>query len=208
MKWARAQFDVYDYTSVSIMPPDAYGSICQCKLCEGKQIDAMGSRGKLSNHVWDFANRVAKEVGKTHPKKKILCCAYGANTNPPTNIDKLEPNVQVMIVGGRRPRNTLPEQREAIAQLQDGWRAKTDNPIMIFENYPNSSRGFYLPAFVSKVQGDSINKLKGVSLGEDIWLSMRQDFDTVDIGFNHFQVYFTARAYWDGNDYDPAAELA
>ncbi|MBU63157.1 MAG: hypothetical protein CMI26_11725 [Opitutae bacterium] len=208
VKWARAQFDVYDYTSVSIMPPDAYGSICQCKLCEGKQIDEMGSRGKLSNHVWDFANRVAKEVGKTHPKKKILCCAYGANTNPPTNIDKLEPNVQVMIVGGRRPRNTLPEQREAIAQLQDGWRAKTDNPIMIFENYPNSSRGFYLPAFVSKVQGESINKLKGVSLGEDIWLSMRQDFDTVDIGFNHFQVYFTALAYWDSKAYDPAAELA
>jgi predicted negative regulator of RcsB-dependent stress response len=208
VKWARAQFDVYDYTSVSIMPPDAYGSICQCKLCEGKQFDEMGSRGKLSNHVWDFANRVAKEVGKTHPQKKILCCAYGANTNPPTNIDKLEPNVQVMIVGGRRPRNTLPEQREAIAKLQAGWRRKTDNPIMIFENYPNSGRGFYLPAFVSKVQGDSINKLKGLSLGEDIWLSMRQDFDTVDIGFNHFQVYFTARAYWGGKAYDPVAELA
>lgn len=208
VKWARAQFDVYDYTSVSIMPPDAYGSICQCKLCEGKQIDEMGSRGKLSNHVWDFANRVAKEVGKTHPKKKILCCAYGANTNPPNNIDKLEPNVQVMIVGGRRPRNSLPEQREAIAKLQAGWRVLTDNPIMIFENYPNSGRGFYLPAFVSKVQGDSINKLKGHSLGEDIWLSMRQDFDTVDIGFNHFQVYFTARAYWGGKAYDPVAELA
>ena len=208
VNWARAQFDVYDYTSVSIMPPDAYGSICQCKLCEGKQIDEMGSRGKLSNHVWDFANRVAKQLGKTHPKKKILCCAYGANTNPPTNIDKLEPNVQVMIVGGRRPRNSLPEQREAIAKLQAGWRDLTDTPIMIFENYPFSSRGFYLPAFVSKVQGDSINELKGVSLGEDIWLSIRQDFDTVDIGFNHFQVYFTARAYWGGKAYDPVAELA
>ena len=208
VKWARAQFDVYDYTSVSIMPPDAYVAICQCSLCEGKQIDDMGSRGKLSNHVWDFVNRVAEEVGKTHPQKKILCCAYGANTNPPTNVDKLEPNLQVMIVGGRRPRNTLPEQREAIAKLQAGWRAKTDNPLMIFENYPFSSRGFYLPAFVSKVQGDSINRLKGISVGEDIWLTLRQDFDTVDIGFNHFQVYFTARAYWGGKAYDPVAELA
>ena len=208
VKWARAQFDVYDYTSVSIMPPDAYVAICQCSLCEGKQIDDMGSRGKLSNHVWDFVNRVAQEVGKTHPQKKILCCAYGANTNPPTNVDKLEPNLQVMIVGGRRPRNTLPEQREAIAKLQAGWRAKTDNPLMIFENYPFSSRGFYLPAFVSKVQGDSINGLKGISVGEDIWLTLRQDFDTVDIGFNHFQVYFTARAYWGGKAYDPVAELA
>jgi len=36
---ARVQVDVYDddCEAVSIMPPDAYGSICQCKLCEGKQ---------------------------------------------------------------------------------------------------------------------------------------------------------------------------
>ena len=103
VKWARAQFDVYDYESVSIMPPDAYIAICQCELCAGKQINEMGARGKLSNHVWDFVNRVAREVGKTHPKKKIVCCAYGANTDPPSNIDKLEPNVEVVIVGGRRP---------------------------------------------------------------------------------------------------------
>jgi len=69
VKWARAQFDVYDFQSVSIMPPDAYISICQCELCQGKDVPEMGSRGKLSNHVWDFVNRVAKEVGKTHPDK-------------------------------------------------------------------------------------------------------------------------------------------
>ena len=202
VKWARAQFDVYNYDSVSIMPPDAYIAICQCELCEGKQIDSMGSRGKLSNHVWDFVNRVAIETAKTHPNNKILCCAYGANTDPPTNIDKLHKNVQVMIVGGRRPRNSLPEQREAIEKLWNGWKAKTDNPLSIFENYPFTDRGFYLPAFVWQTQVESINATKGHSIGEDIWLSMRQDFDTVDIGFNHFQVYFTARAYWGGKDLD------
>jgi hypothetical protein len=34
---------------------------------------------------------------------------------------------------------------------------------------------------------------------------VRQDFDKVGIGFNHFLVYFTARAYWSG--YEPAAAL-
>ena len=202
VKWARAQFDVYNYDTVSIMPPDAYIAICQCPLCEGKQVDSMGSRGKLSNHVWDFVNRVAIETAKTHPKNKILCCAYGANTDPPTNIAKLHPNVQVMIVGGRRPRNSLPEQREEVRKLWEGWKAKTDNPLMVFENYPFTDRGFYLPAFVWKAQVESINASKGESLGEDIWLSMRQDFDKVGIGFNHFQVYFTARAYWGGKGLD------
>ncbi|MEX2577474.1 MAG: DUF4838 domain-containing protein [Verrucomicrobiales bacterium] len=207
VRWARAQFDIYDYESVSIMPPDAYIAICQCDLCHGKDVPEMGSRGKLSNHVWDFVNRIAKEVGKTHPDKKILCCAYGANTDPPTNIEKLEPNVQVMIVGGRRPRANLPEQREPIRQLREGWMTKTDNPLMIFENYPFTARGWYLPAFTARAFGESINATKDISSGEDIWLSMSRDFDTEGIGFNHFQVYFTARMYWGGKEQDATAML-
>lgn len=207
VKWARAQFDIYDYESVSIMPPDAYIAICQCKLCAGKQIDEMGARGKLSNHVWDFVNRVAKEVGKTHPKKKIVCCAYGANTTPPSNINKLEPNVEVVIVGGRRPRNSLAEQREPIQQLRAGWVAKTDRPILIFENYPFTGRGTYLPAFVARTIGESINATKGVSRGEDIWLSFPRTHNDPNIGFDHFQVYFTARMWWGGKESDVEAML-
>ncbi|MHC4880358.1 MAG: DUF4838 domain-containing protein [Planctomycetota bacterium] len=207
VKWARAQFDVYDYETVSIMPPDAYGSICQCELCEGKQIDEMGARGKLSNHVWDFANRVAREVRKSHPKKLIACCAYGANTLPPTNIDKLEPNVQVIIVGGRRPRNSLPEQREYVRKLRAGWLKRTDRPIIIFENYPFTGRGTYLPGFVARTNGESINATKGISRGEDIWLSFPRYHDDPNIGFDHFQVYFTARMWWGGKDADVEALL-
>lgn len=202
VKWARAQFDVYDFEGVSIMPPDAYGSICQCDLCEGKQIDEMGARGKLSNHVWDYANRVAKEVAKTHPDKLIVCCAYGANTEPPTNIRKLEPNVQVVIVGGRRPRNSLPEQREYIDNLRAGWLELAARPIMIFENYPFTGRGTYLPAFVARTIGNSINATKGLSRGEDIWLSFPRFHDNPAIGFDHFQIYFTARMWWGGKDAD------
>jgi len=207
VKWAQAQFDVYDFEGVSIMPPDAYISICQCELCEGKQVDEMGSRGKLSNHVWDFVNRVAKEVGKSHPGKLIVCCAYGANTDPPTNIEKLEPNVQVVIVGGRRPRNSLPEQREYIDNLRAGWLKLAIQPIMIFENYPFTARGTYVPAYTARVNGRSINATKGLSRGEDIWLSFPRFHDDPNIGFDHFQIYFTARMYWGGKDADVGAML-
>ncbi|MDA1161229.1 MAG: hypothetical protein O2983_16620, partial [Planctomycetota bacterium] len=43
--------------------------------------------------------------------------------------------------------------------------------------------------------------------GEDIWLSVAQDFSTNGIGFNHFMVYFTARMYWGGEDADVDAML-
>ena len=208
VKWARAQFDVYDFEGVSIMPPDAYGSICQCDLCEGKQVMEMGSRGSLSNHVWDFANRVAAETAKTHPDKLIVCCAYGANTNPPENIGRLEPNVQVVVVGGRRPRNSLPEQQDAVTALREGWLKLTDRPIMIFENYPFTGRGTYVPAFVARVNGKTINATKGgISRGEDIWLSFPRFHDAPAMALDAFQIYHTARMYWNGPDADVGAML-
>lgn len=195
VQFARVQFDHYDMDVVSIMPPDGYTAICQCELCEGKDSPELGSRGTLSNYVWDFVNRVAKEVGKTHPGKRISNCAYGMYTAPPSNIKKLEPNVQVIIVGGRRPTNT---DQEELRQLRAAWSKKTDYPLEVFENYPFTGRGFYLPAYIPGVMGASINATKGTSRGEDIWLTM--NFGDDAIGYNHFLIYFTARMYWGGKD--------
>ncbi len=205
VRYARALLDTYDFKTVSIMPPDGYTAICQCEKCEGKDSPERNERGLLSDYVWDFVNRVAKEVGKTHPHAKVLNCAYGVYTLPPLKIDKLEPNVVVCIVGGRRPINkggVKAEGEAAPEALRAAWVKKTDNPILIFENYPFTDRGWYLPSFAPHALGETVNATKGISQGEDIWLSVRQDFDKVGIGFNHFLVYFTARMYWGGEDAD------
>ncbi len=200
VEFAKVQFDHYDMDVVSIMPPDGYTAICQCKRCEGKESPELGYRGSLSNYVWEFVNRVAKEVGQTHPGKKISNCAYGVYTAPPSSIDKLEPNVQVIIVGGRRP--TSPD-RDDLRTLRKEWSKKTDSPVEIFENYPFTGRGFYLPAYIPRVMGESINATKGASRGEDIWITM--DFKENAIGYNHFLLYFTARMYWGGKEQDAVA---
>lgn len=197
VRFAQVQFDHFNMDAVSIMPPDGYGAICQCELCEGKESPELGPRGNLSNYVWDFVNRVAKEIAISHPGKRISNCAYGVYTEPPNNIDKLEPNVQVIIVGGRRPKDLDPEN---IRRIRESWTKKTDNPIEIFENYPFTARNFYLPVFNPTVLGEGINATKGFSRGEDVWLSM--DFSEKGGGLNHFMVYFTARMYWGGKDHD------
>ena len=205
VRFARAQLDQYKLESVSIMPPDGYTAICQCPKCEGKDAPERNERGRLSDHIWDFVNRVAKEVRKTHPDRKVLNCAYGVYTLPPLKIDKLEPNVLVCIVGGRRPVNKAGAKGEgesAPEALRAAWAKKTDSPILIFENYPFTDRGWYLPSFTPHALGETVNATKGVSQGEDIWLSVRKDFDKEGIGFNHFQTYFTARMYWGGKDAD------
>lgn len=205
VRYARVLLDTYPLKSVSIMPPDGYTSICQCEKCQGKDSPERNERGLLSDYVWDFVNRAAREIGKTHPKAKVLNCAYGVYTLPPLKIDKLEPNVVVCIVGGRRPMNKAGgkgEGESAPEALRAAWVKKTDNPILNFENYPFTDRGWYLPAFTPHSIGDSVNATKGISQGEDIWLSARQDFKEVGIGFNHFMVYFTARMYWGGKSAD------
>ena len=200
VRFARAQLDHFDMDVVSIMPPDGYTAICQCELCEGKESPELGPRGRLSNYVWDFVNRVAVEVDKTHPDKRVSCCAYGVYTEAPSNLEKLSPNLQVIIVGGRRP---LQEDREDLRRLRSAWQKKTDLPLEIFENYPFTARGFYLPAYIPRVLGESINETKGQSRGEDIWISM--DFSEKAVGLNHFLAYFTSRMYWGGKHQDPVA---
>ncbi|MGV3662518.1 MAG: DUF4838 domain-containing protein [Prosthecobacter sp.] len=204
VRYSRALLDTYPLKSVSIMPPDGYTAICQCEKCRGKDSPERNERGLLSDYVWDFVNRVAKEIGKTHPHAKVLNCAYGIYTLPPLKIDKLEPNVAVCLVGGRRPINKVDgkgEGESAPEVLRAAWVKKTDNPILNFENYPLTGRGWYLPAFAPHVLGDSVNATKGIFEGEDIWLSS-QGLGDVNLGFNHFMVYFTARMYWGGKTTD------
>jgi tetratricopeptide (TPR) repeat protein len=204
----RMQFDHFKIEMASVMPPDGYTAVCQCPLCAGKETPGRGSRGLASDYVWGFVNRVAKEVRKTHPDRKIINCAYGIYSLPPVLIKKLEPNVVVSIVGARRPVNNLPAEREEARQLRESWLAKTDNPIINFENYPFTDRGWYLPAFTPHAMGEGINALKGVSQGEDVWLSIRQDFEKTGMGFNHFLVYFSQRMYWGGKEQDVEPLLA
>jgi hypothetical protein len=198
----RWQFDHFKLDVVSVMPPDGYTSICQCPLCAGQDSPDRDQRGVLSDYVWGFVNRVAREVGKTHPGKKVLCCAYGTYSLPPLKIARLEPNVVVSIVGGRRPMNNKPADQEECRKLRESWLARTNNPIIDFENYPFTDRGWYLPSFTPHSIGASINATKGVSQGEDIWLSVRQDFEKTGLGLNHFLVYFTQRMYWGGKEQD------
>jgi tetratricopeptide (TPR) repeat protein len=202
VRYVRAQFDHFKMSMVSVMPPDGYTAICQCEKCQGKDSPERDQGGLASDYVWGFVNRVAKEVGKTHPHGKVLNCAYGIYSLPPLKIDKLEPNVVVSIVGARVPRNNKPEQQAAFRNLRENWVAKTHNPIINFENYPFIDRGWYLPAFTPHAMGESTNATKGISHGEDISLTVPQEPSTAGIGFNHFQVYFTARMYWGGKDAD------
>jgi len=207
VRCVRAQFDVYGFEGVSVMPPDGFVAMCQCPLCEGKDDPSRPLRGRHSNYVWGFVNRVAKEIAQTHPGKLIYNIAYNYYRLPPTNIEKLEPNVQVIICNGRMAPQMPADEEAELRALRESWRSKTDRPILMSQNYPWTSRGHYKPCFAARTIGQDINAIKGISRGEEIHLNVLRDTFDASAAFNAFQIYFTARMYWGGKEQSVEALL-
>jgi len=207
--FARAMFDVYDQPSVSVSPQDGF-RFCECELCEGKDTPERGRAGTHSDYVWGFVDRVAREVAKTHPDKKINALAYSTYTLPPEKIDRLSPNVVVGTIHARGRFFHKPEEREKLLALRRAWQAKTDNPLWNWEHYPLTHRGNFTPAYFPRSIAEGIRSMKGEYNGEFVELATGPH-EEVGHGlshpaFNHLNVYLTSRFYWNP-DLDLQTEL-
>jgi len=69
---------------------------CQAELNEREKDNPQFSNGKASDYIWNFVNKVAREVGRTHPDKWIGALAYSDYAYYPTHV-ALEPNVLVQM---------------------------------------------------------------------------------------------------------------
>src|SRR5690606_4785451 len=83
VKYVRAVFDHFDEPAVDLWPQDGLHS-CGCELCAGKSD---------SEAVWEFIDRVAREVYETHPDRLITGGAYSSYAQPPDSIAQFSPNV-------------------------------------------------------------------------------------------------------------------
>ncbi len=205
VKYVRAMFDLYDAPMVSVMPEDGYGTLCQCELCKGKGTPERGWNGQLSDYVWDYVNRVGKEVYKTHPNKKISCLAYGSYELPPLKIDKLSPNIVVGIAQGRTNFHDPEKFNNAVA-LRKSWLAKLPDdhaPIWIWEYYlhnrPRSPYGS-IPVFFPHTIAKDLRSLKGISIGDFLEMSREQQKGISELAVDHLNLYVTARLWWNADE--------
>ncbi len=218
VKYARTVFDIYpDLKSLSLWPNDGFyiGSVCQCDLCQGKCTLERGVEGHISDYVWDFVERVARELYKTHPDRKVICGSYGSYALPPEKIAKFSPNVMVGIVQTRYDFNN-PETHAKTMEIRKGWLAKlAPGNLYIYCHYLDS--GSHLPSYYPHVIAEDLHSLKGLSQGEFIELSWadidnrgKSKSEQVPVpaarqgdmhapGFNHLNVYVTGRYYWDAD---------
>ena len=207
VKYAHTVFDIYpDLKYLSIWPNDGTwaGNMCQCNLCKGKNRPERGPEGAMSDYLWGFTERVARELYKTHPDRKIISGAYGEAKLPPENIAKFSPNVMVCIVQPRCYFND-PKVRAHWLEIRKGWLDKVaPGNLHIYCHYLDS--GSHLPAYYPHVIAEDLRSLKGLSQGEFIELTeggqegdYKMRIDMHMPGFNHLNMYVTMRYYWDAN---------
>ena len=149
VKEIRAYFDANpDQLVFPLSPNDGMKRITDAPEAQRQITPERGELGKFSNYFWGFVNKVATEVAKTHPDRIIGSLAYEAYTLPPTNIEKLSPNVAVMYCK-TRGNFTDPAYKESIRKGLTDWKEKAKN-IYCWEYYNeifNNSSWKGYPAF-------------------------------------------------------------
>ena len=202
VKFVRAIFDIYDAPMVSVMPQDGYANLCSCDLCRDKGVSERGWEGQMSDYVWGYVNRVAQEVYKTHPNKKVSCFAYTTYKLPPEKIAQMSPNLVVGIT-----QNCWlfgdPQERKKFDDLRQAWLAKLpqgSKQLIIYDYYlhasPRNKPG--VPFFFPHRIAEDLHSLRDISMGEFIEVH-RDKKGMASLGIDHLNLYITSRFWWDAN---------
>lgn len=201
--FVRFMFDHYDAPIVSVMPTDGFANICQCDKCAGKSTPERGRRGQLSDYVWEFVDRLAREVYKTHPAHRVSCFAYGSYLLPPLEITTLSPN---LVIGICQTRSTFidPDQRERyVDQYRQGWRELLPeghkDQMLTWDYYLYAGHGNGLPVYFPRIIAADLRELQGQSLGEFIEFARYPDDAIGGLAIQHLNLYVQSRLWWDAD---------
>lgn len=214
VKHIRAMFDHFQEPMHNIDLTDGYsGRTSDDPAWQAQQTPQRGWAGAMSDHVFGYLNRVALEVHRTHPDRLVSALAYGAYTMPPEKIAKLSPNLALIDVGHRQEFWEEAKWNER-RQWRADWLKKLSSGKYITWDFSTNARPEQAgrPVYYTRQISRDLRELKGVSLGEQVEIyahpaGKEQSFGYHDLAIEHFNLYVTARLYWDANQ-DVEAMLA
>ncbi len=193
-KYARFVFDRFKQPHVSLWPTDGFRK-CGCESCKGKE---------PSDLVWNFVNRVAAELYKTHPDRLVSCGAYTPYVDPPKSIKKFSPNVAVFISNVGRPLLNDKERWDFYWARVDAWKkVLAPGRILRVENnryslWSGPEKPDPFPVFHARAMAKDLRALKGISLGEcDEQSQWRMRW--ISPGVNHLNLYVQSQFFWDAS---------
>lgn len=203
VNYCRFMIDKFDMPMIDIWPGDGLQR-CGCDGCKGKS---------MSDLVWGFADRVAREVYKTHPHKRISCGAYTSYKLAPDSIDKFSPNLSVWMVNLERANMMQEALWKEYWESVMKWQSKTSpGSVLRAENnryhiwgITEDEEGAKLrgvpisyPAIHPRATARDLKALKGISsadTGEQSQLTGKWKA----MGLEHITLYVRARFLWDAS---------
>lgn len=204
VKHARAMFDHFQEPMHNIDLVDGYGGLtADDPAWMAQQTPERGWNGSMSDHVWGYLDRVARELYRSHPDRLVSALAYSAYTLPPLKIDRFSPNLALIEVRHRQEfwDEELWNQRRAI---RSEWLGKLPSGKYLTWDYSTNSRPEQAgrPVYYTRQIARDLKELKGVSLGEQIEIythpaGKEATFGYDEFAIEHLNLYLSARLYWD-----------
>lgn len=187
--YARTVFDTYGEPALQLSPQDGL-RMCRCETCESLT---------ASEAVWGFLDRVAREVGETHPDRLLLGAAYTSYREPPSGTAALAPNIAVRINNVGRPSLDLPEQWDWYTGLIASWRERTASGKLV-----RVENDYHDAVIHPRAIAKDLHAMKGISLGEMNEVSRENLPDRAgqtwgQPGLTHLNRYVNAAFLWDAD---------
>ncbi|MBI3861572.1 MAG: DUF4838 domain-containing protein [Planctomycetia bacterium] len=137
-------------------------NMCGCASCTAQYRSDLGPDGSASHYAWSFVNRVAKEVGRTHPQAIISNCAYFNYTAPPKGLI-FEPNVAVTFCKfytGYADRNVQEQDYQRIAVYVHENKARSFTTWEYLLKPPITEGAF--PCLVPHLHAEDVKRLSEI----------------------------------------------
>lgn len=155
----------------SIVPNDNY-VWCQCERCKPLYNRPVvqtplwgGASGRASFYLWDFCNRVARELRTTHPEAWVAGLGYHDYMPPPQGFT-LEPNVAVSICTYQG--NWTEALRDSAYGVIRAWRDQAKCQwIGVWEYFCYASMSQYQPMFPKicpRLMARDVKRLHGMGV--------------------------------------------
>ncbi|HWL51747.1 MAG TPA: DUF4838 domain-containing protein [Chthoniobacteraceae bacterium] len=104
--------------AISTISPSDGGGFCQCERCTALDVPGLmaydGKTPQLSDRIFTYANEIARRVREKDPAKGVGMFAYTFYNQPPTRIEKFEPNLYLSFV--------YPAMINVDPQMQKEWK--------------------------------------------------------------------------------------
>ena len=205
LEWVEKAFPGMDY--ICIGQPDGWSNIDSAEAAAGWDKTERGQDGRFSDYLWDFTKDVSKRILEKHPEKKFTFWAYSCTRRPPTNMEKLPPNMAVIFC--QHASNGMFPASATELQDRNEWLSKMSdkNQLLIYEYYIDHAPPYKfppVPVIWPKMMKKSFDALYDRCAGfyvEVAWSTgdeeTRNKLSLRRPGISHLMTYLHNRLCWD-----------